>query len=85
MDRRSSIAPTKPREPQSFSVILLILGICFVVLSVGIPYMYHESNLTWPPYLWMYGIVFVVGIALIGVNAKRIQKENQQKNKNKHT
>lgn len=83
MDHYSSIPPPEPSEPQSFSVILLILGVCFVVLSTGIPYMYHESNMEWPPYLWLYVIVFIIGVVLTGVNAKWIHEENQKKKQTK--
>jgi RsiW-degrading membrane proteinase PrsW (M82 family) len=77
----SSIQPKKPEDPQSFSVLFLILGICFVVVSIGIPYMYHESNMTCPPYLWVYVLIFIIGVVLIGVNATKIDQQNKRENK----
>lgn len=79
----SSSPPKKLGEPSSFSVILLILGICFVILGIGIPYMYHESNMAWPPYLWFYMLLFIIGVVLIGVNAKKIDEERKKKETNK--
>ena len=78
---RSSIQSKKPEDPQSFSVLSLILGICFIVLSIGIPYMYHESNMTWPPYLWVYVLIFIIGVVLIGVNAKKIDQQKKREKK----
>lgn len=75
----SSIPPKELTGASSFSVILLILGICFVILSIGIPYMYHESNMTWPPYLWFYMLLFITGVILIGVNTKKIDEEKKKK------
>jgi len=75
---QTSIPPEKPQEPPSFSVLLLILGCLSVFLSTAIPYMYHESNNQWPPYLGGYVLWFVVGVVLIGVNAKYIHEEKKK-------
>ena len=83
---RSSFPPQKPQQspPPSFSVILLILGICLFLLSTGIPYVYYDSNNKLPPYFWAYVAMLIIGVVLIGVNAKKVHEENN-KNKKKKT
>ena len=74
----SSTTPPSTKNKGSSSTILLILGVCFVIFSLGILGIYYEEHKTLIPNSWIYLTMFAGGLGLIIVNVKRFQQEKQQ-------
>lgn len=75
----SSVPLTKPNEPQSWNRFYLGFGIVLVILSAGLLYISYDIYQGDVPNLWMYAVVFVVGVVLIVVFAQKVHEENKKK------